>query len=51
MKCPKCGNDLFKGQFRCEKCGANIAVALAQKEAKKQAQAKAKETKEKKANG
>ena len=21
MKCPKCGNDLFPGQFACEKCG------------------------------
>lgn len=21
MRCPKCDNDLFPGQFRCERCG------------------------------
>ena len=24
MKCPKCGNDLFPRQFKCEKCGTIV---------------------------
>lgn len=54
MRCPRCGNDLFKGQFSCGKCGAIIELELAKIEADKQAKAEArksvkakKETKEK----
>lgn len=24
MKCPKCNNDLFRGQFICDRCGAIV---------------------------
>ena len=38
MKCPKCGNSVFKGQFRCEKCRTILPKA----EEPKQEQAKPK---------
>lgn len=43
MKCPKCGNSVFKGQFRCEKCRA-ILTAIDKPEPK-QAPPKAKPVK------
>ena len=45
MKCPICGNDLFKGQLRCEKCGMIVEVALALKKAEAPKVEVAKETK------
>lgn len=34
MKCI-CGNDLFPGQFRCEKCGKIVEEQKEKKETKK----------------
>lgn len=37
MKCPKCNNDLFKGQFQCEVCGTIVAeLKEEEKEEKKE---------------
>ena len=47
MKCPHCGNDLFPGQFRCEKCGKNVPENFFGKE--KKAEKEFKNDKEEKA--
>lgn len=35
MKCPKCNNDLFRGQFICDRCGA-IVTEVTRSEVKKE---------------
>ena len=35
MKCKKCGNDLFPGQYRCNQCGAFVNVETEEKKPKK----------------
>lgn len=36
MKCPKCNNDLFKGQFQCEVCGTIVAEEEEKEEKKEE---------------
>lgn len=43
MKCPHCGNSIFEGQFRCEKCNSIIVLALKEKEESKKKDKKEKE--------
>lgn len=36
MKCKNCGEDLFKGQFRCHKCGKIVEKPKKDKEEPKE---------------
>ena len=47
MKCPKCGNDLFPRQFKCERCGQIVPENFFGKAEKKEEESKT--VKEKKA--